>query len=329
MIAKESSVKYSLFGFVILLAGFLCSLLLTGCNPNSCDLEPPIVYFPQQRFLKCLPACFPPLKEDELRTDWGKEIKIGDTFTKELDLYRGITSYKRALVLMPKREVQRRLQVNYEVMFAYYLGGKYRDALDTFEDTDLANVPDTFPAFRNIMIMLYDIYYKLEEFDKACKILNLIENYDADLAKDLRLSNVMIEADFEQLDILMEDDPRKENFDKWLTCYCSEAKSVRKAQTLNAILPGAGYYYVGQKKSALTSFLINAAFIAATYQFADSGYPAAAIIMGSLEMGWYLGGINGAGLEAKAYNESRYTDYTKEMMVQNRLFPMLMFQCAF
>lgn len=326
---KKDSVLHSIVGTFFHCLLFIGCLFLTGCHPKSCDLEPEIIYFPQSRFISSLPPCFPPLTDEEMKMDWAKEAKIANTFAKELDLYRAITSYKRALILIPARETLRKQEIAYDVMFAYYLGCKYQDAIATFEDHGLERIPDTFPAFRNIMIILYDSYQKIGELDKACAILKLIENYDADLARDLRLSEAMRDVDLEEVELLIENHPKRESLDSWLACYCLEAKSVQKAQTLNALFPGAGYYYVGQKKSALTSFLLNAVFIAATYQFIEHGYPAAAIITGSLEMGWYLGGINGAGLEVKAYNEAIYGKYTKEAMMQNRLFPVLMFQCAF
>lgn len=79
----------------------------------------------------------------------------------------------------------------------------------------------------------------------------------------------------------------------------------------------------------MTSFIINALFAAATYQLIDRGYVAAGIIVGSLEMGWYIGGINGAGLEAKEYNQSLYNTCAKEVMIRNQLFPVLMFETTF
>ena len=42
--------------------------------------------------------------------------------------------------------------------------------------------------------------------------------------------------------------------------YTENWKSPTKARWLNGILPGAGYSYIGQKQTALTSFLINALF---------------------------------------------------------------------
>ena len=95
------------------------------------------------------------------------------------------------------------------------------------------------------------------------------------------------------------------------------------------LLPGAGYYYVGQKKAALTAFVINSLFTAAAYQFFAKGYPAAGFITLSFEAGWYFGGINGAGLAAKEYNERLYEVKAKDFMLKERLFPLLTFETSF
>jgi hypothetical protein len=143
------------------------------------------------------------------------------------------------------------------------------------------------------------------------------------------LGTAIIEVNLPSLSDATEWHPIGDELQEFLIEYSCNKKSVSKAQTLNAILPGAGYYYVGQKKSGLTSFIINALFIAATYQLFDHGYIAAGIITGSLECGWYFGGINGAGLAAKEYNEQLYQSLGKEFMIQNRLFPILTIQKGF
>ena len=61
---------------------------------------------------------------------------------------------------------------------------------------------------------------------------------------------------------------------RMLKMYEYEKKSIRKAEVFNAILPGAGYFYAGQIESGITSFLINALFIAATYEFFHKGQTA-------------------------------------------------------
>ena len=53
------------------------------------------------------------------------------------------------------------------------------------------------------------------------------------------------------------------------------------------------------------------------------------MIFAGFEMGWYFGGIYGAGEEAKFYNERVYEAYATPMMNQRKLFPALSLQYAF
>ena len=168
--------------------------------------------------------------------------------------------------------------------------------------------------------MLFDSYEQTEQPERACKIKQMIHNYNPQTAANLDLYSNLKMGNCSGM--------TSETMLPYLAAYHKDKKSVYKAQWLNALLPGAGYYYVGQRKSAVTSFLLNALFIAATVQFAEKGYPAA-LITGSFELGWYLGGINGAGLAAKEYNERLYELQVKEMMLHHRLFPVLMLQTAF
>ena len=87
--------------------------------------------------------------------------------------------------------------------------------------------------------------------------------------------------------------------------------------------------YIGQKKSALTAFLLNSLFIAAAYEFFHHGHVAAGIITTSFEAGWYFGGIYGAGEEAKYYNERVYEQDATAILNDTKLFPVLMIQYGF
>lgn len=264
----------------------------------------------------------------ERSQDWGRELFIGKAFAKEMDLYRAITSFKRALFLIPKNH-ERRFEIEYDIFFAYYVANKHQDAVEAFESSKLINAPDNFPALHDLLIALYDSYMKIDQFERACRILRLIEEFDIDTANHLQLEEAVIEADIPSIVNKANCTNSNETITEFLTTYFTEAKSVSKARTLNAILPGAGYYYVGQKKSAVTSFVINALFIAAAYQLFDRGYIPAALIVTSLETGWYFGGINGAGIEAKQYNENLYGRVATEALRKERLFPILMIEKGF
>ena len=297
----------------------LLLIFAMGCSRDPCLFEPAICYYPNQRVIERLPSAFAPLSEEELQTEWGKELFLGSQFAGELDLYRAITNFKSALFLISDQENPRADQIKFNLVEAYYLGGKYAEAVDLFESSGLKQISLQFPAFRELLIILYDCYIQTGRIDQAMRLLCLL---DAETTEKLQVYQAVKEADFSTVQ-------PSEALDAFQACACSLSKSPRKAQLLNAFLPGAGYYYVGEKKAALTSFLINTLFIAAAYQFFDRGYVAAGIITSSIEAGWYFGGINGAGLAAREWNERVYEAHGKEFLIQQRLFPILMFNYAF
>ena len=307
----------------------LIAIICSGCSPKSCLLEPKLSYTPQTRCFEAMHSPFPPLSPLEKKQDWGKELAIGISFAKEMDLYRAITAFKRALILIPNDKEERKLQIQYNLVLCYYIGGKYQDALDIFEKTSLYFVPMTFPTRDDLLLMIYDCYTKTDQEEKACIIFDFLENQLPEKARDIKLSEAFFEGDLCAITEAAYTYPNRESLTCFLDAYSLETKSVQKAQTLNAVIPGAGYYYVGQEKAALTSFIINTLFIATAYEFFDRGYWAAGIITSSLELGWYIGGINGAGLAAKEYNERLFERNARPLMIQNRLFPVLRLEHSF
>ena len=320
----------SLYGWMTLPLLCLASFsLITGCCPTACKIEPNLCYTPQKRLVETLPQGFPELTSQERSRDWGRELMLGKAFAKEMDLYRAITCFKRAQFLIPHKQFDRLLEIQYDIFLAYYTANKFQEAIEIFEGSRLMDAPASFPVMRELLIALYDSYLQMDQPERACRIHALLDELDGCAATNLTLSTSIINVDFPTMIETAPNTPSCEAVNDFLSCYCYESKSVKKAQILNAVLPGAGYYYVGQKKAAVTSFLINALFIAASYQLFDRGYIPAAIITTSLEMGWYFGGINGAGLEARQYNEIMYERGARGLLVEERLFPILMFQKGF
>lgn len=302
---------------------FLGIVSLCGCVVNQSTFDPNIVYYPSRHTLEKCASPFPTTESEPLDTLWKEELFIGIQFAKEFDLYRAITCFKRALFLAPPEE---RASIEYRIVESYYLGRKFREAIEFYESSSLPEISLDFPPLKELLLILYDAYQETNQCDKADRVLNLLESLDQSLADKIEEYQAVIDADFCTLEALQERDPDLSSF---LFSYAFEAKSVRHAETLNALFPGAGYYYVGQPKTALTSFVINALFTYAAYQFFDRGYIAAGLIVTSLEMGWYLGGINGAGIAAREWNEGLYAAKGKEFLVKKGYFPVLMFNYAF
>ncbi len=307
---------------------------MTGCYYRvPTEIQPAIAAPPhpkeiqrEKRSMLCLPqdfsiSPFPPLTPTESRTDWGKEYHIALTFAEDFDLYRAITGFRRALFFLPPEDTARRQEIEYATALAYYLGGKYVEVVYIVESTNLGHVDSTFPAYDDLLLILYDSYEQLGKCEHAAHILRLIETESPDQARRLTLLSVIKQADLDALCAY--------NYERLVNGYRGEAKSVRKAQTLNAILPGAGYWYVGLRQTAATAFVINSLFIGAAAGFFANGHYAAGAITLSLEGGWYFGGICGAGLAAKEYNERLYCSYAQKITQREELFPVMMLKYSF
>lgn len=303
--------------------------LFNSCQRVPDKIEPTLSYAVQDKYLLALPSPFPPLTEEEKAKDWGREMQIGFGFAHQLDLYQAITSFKRAEFLMPPEEKTRLLEAQYEILLCYYMGKKGKDVIDTFDRSQLRYADQSFPAFHDLLLILFETYNQEDMEAQAHRILQLIFQYYPDEGQKLMLSNALTQGDIPLVREIAQTPPPKPYLDEFLLNYETYKKSVGKAQGLNALLPGAGYLYLGQKQSAATAFFLNGLFIAASAYCFEHGNIAAGVIFASFEAGWYFGGIYGAGLEAKAYNERLYESMATPMMHRERLFPALMLNYAF
>ncbi len=308
---------------------FSLALALNSCQRVPDNIEPTLSYAVQDKYLLSLPSPFPPLTEEEKAQDWGKEMQIGFGFAHQLDLYQAITSFKRAEFLIPSEEKMRALEAQYEILVCYYMGKKWKDVIDTFNHSQLRYADPSFPAFHDLLLILFETYSQEKMDADAERILRLIFQYYPEEGQKLVLSHALMTADLPLIQEIAATPPPKSYLEEFLTTYETHKKSVGKAQGLNALIPGAGYLYLGQKQSAATAFFLNGLFIAASAYFFEQGNLAAGIIFTSFEAGWYFGGIYGAGLEAKAYNERLYESMATPMMARERLFPTLMLNYAF
>jgi hypothetical protein len=262
-------------------------------------------------------------------TDWGKEVIIARTFADELDLYRAISTYKRAEILVSPIDKGRKLEIQYDILLCYFFARRYDEAVHYFEKSELAHVDKTFPAHKDLFLILYECYREIDAPEKEEKILELMEQSDGATAEKLNISRKVREGDIEAVEDLCIGPPRTEYLCHLLDQYNDQKKSVATAQTLNAFLPGAGYLYIGQKTAAFTAFLLNSLFVIAAYEFFHQGHTAGGIITTVFEAGWYFGGIYGVGLETKYYNERVYERISASVLNEQKLFPVLMLEFGF
>jgi len=307
---------------------FFC-LLLSGCYRVPDKIEPHINFQIQEQHFAKLSSAFPPLSSSERSTDWGREYIIAQVFGKELDLYRAVFTFKRALILLPSDDRARKLEIQYDIFLCYFLGKRYDEAIEAFDKSDLAHVDKTFPAYHDLLLILYECYREMDTPEKQQKIYELMEKSYPDTAEKIKLSRALREGDLSFIECVAKDFPQTSYLDDLLCFYKTHKKSVAGAQVLNALLPGAGYLYIGQRKSAFTAFLLNGLFITAAVQFFRHNHIAAGIITAGFESGWYFGGIYGAGEEAKYYNERLYERKASIVLNEHNLFPALMMKYDF
>lgn len=339
----------SLLKLLTTISVFLCA---TSCYHVPRKLEPEITYAAQDSYIKSLPPPFSPLSEEEKNTHWGQEYTIGLAFAEDLDLYRAISTFKRAEILISDQSIDRKNELQYLMVLSYYLAKKYDDAIYIFEHSELKEVRHSFSAYHDLLLILYESYRENNEPKKAEYIYTLIKGSFPETAEKLAVSTAYLQGDLVSLTdysaslgqavgTLKDElaDPtsytslalvkkKAASVNQTLDYYTKNKKSIAKAELLN-ILPGAGYLYVGQKQTAVTAFLLNGLFIAATAHFFHKGEYAAGIITAGFEAGWYFGGIYGAGEAAKLYNERLYEKKVYETMSTDALFPVLQLNYGF
>lgn len=304
-------------------------ICLAGCYRVPDRIDPQLSCSVEARYLQRLPAPFSPLTLDERKEEWGKEYLIGVAFAKELDLYRAITAFKRAQILVSTENFERQREITYNILLCYYLGGRYEEVIETFETSSLVKAGTTFPAYHDLLLLLYQSYDQIGATEKAKQVLELLKETYPETGDKINEANVLLHGNIEELKMLSCLHPDQEYLSQIATCYENNKKSVAKAQTLNGILPGAGYFYVGQVQSGVTALLLNGAFITASYFFFKNGNIAAGVITTSFEAGWYFGGIYGAGEAAKLYNERLYENIACHTLQKEQLYPVLRLRYAF
>lgn len=303
-------------------------LLLASCYRVPDRIDPRVSYQLQDQHFQRLSGAFAALSPEERASDWAKEYIIAKAFAGELDLYRAVSTFKRAEILIDHNP-DRKLEIQYDILLCYFLAKRYSDAVDAFEKSSLAHVDKTFPAYHDLLLVLYESYRELENSEKQARTLELIEKSFPDTHEELKVSLALRKGDLDTIHEFACGFQSPSYLDNLVDTYSSQKKSVAGAQWLNALMPGAGYLYIGQHKSAFTAFLLNGLFIAAATQFFLHKHVAAGVITAGFEAGWYFGGIYGAGEEAKYYNERLYERSASTVLNEYKLFPVLMLDHAF
>jgi tetratricopeptide (TPR) repeat protein len=299
---------------VICLIGFLIQA------PSQAALIDKICCPITPRFVESLPTAW---TSRALHDDADKELFFGTCFAKELDLYRAITAFKRSRYLAAGtgRHLTK-LHAEFSLALAYYLAQRYQQSISLFEESSLDQLTPESPYYKALLLILFDSYLHRQEYTKAHNVLALAQTVSPPIGLALE--------QYQHIALNQCSDESKSSIEtKFYADYEKIKKSPFQAGLFNAVIPGAGYMYVGQLQSGITSFLLNALFITASRTFFTKGHTAAGIITAGFEAGWYFGGIRGSYLAAKEYNEYHYIKSAKETLSENRLFPVLLLDIGF
>ena len=303
---------------------FALTLLCIGCiAPLMAESTiSSVIYQLSSHDIQSLPS---PTPHKNIGEDSEKELMIGASLAKELDLYRAITSFKRAKILAQSSgNYPAYTQAEFSLALAYYMGGKYENCIQNFESSSLESLTHESTYYKTLLLILFDSYLHTKNYRKAANVLAIATQFSRPLGKTLREYQAIATGD-----LLQKKTPSDGAEREVYSAYYAHMKSPFRAGLYNAILPGAGYFYVGQVQSGITSFLLNALFIAATHKFFQDGQVAAGIITLGFEFGWYFGGIKGANLAAKQYNDLLYSTKAKEVMRERKIFPILLLDVGF
>ena len=180
----------------LLIVILTCSILLSGCFKVPNRIDPKINTPVSESFIQSIKSPFPPLSDDERKEDWGKEYTIALAFAKKTDLYQAITNFKRADILIPQDEDERKQEIQYFMILSYYLGQKYHNVIKLFEESSLPSVDKSFTAFHDLLIILYQSYMEIGKDEKANKIKNVIDKSFSESNEQLQLSNALLKITF-------------------------------------------------------------------------------------------------------------------------------------
>lgn len=264
--------------------------------------------------------CFNALNLEEKDAPWAKEYLLGVSFGAQEDYEEALHCFKRSLMLCPK-ESKRIQEIEYAFVLTHYFQKEYKKAIDFFESHSLLYADKNFTAYHDLLIVLYHSYEILGQPKKADLIMEKLEPYSKEESIELRLTGAVLRREFESALRLSEKLDEKELISSLTHSFLQKRKSEKVAKWLNALLPGMGYYYLGQKKAALTAFLINGALIVGAAQLILNRYYTLGCMTALLEAGWYFGGIFGAKRSAYLFNESLFANYAEKIFYHESLNP--------
>jgi tetratricopeptide (TPR) repeat protein len=239
------------------------------------------------------------------------QLRLARGFIEQGEYYRAVTELKRLAILFPHSpQIER---AAYGEALANYLGEEFESAsviaLNLARNTTVPGRSYSASYLQSLA------YWKMEQHKMALGALSSIADgaKTPDRAEKLACTEAVYLMDAEYVDAAKAVLERhiKGNSDASSASAGLAAlkrfddmpqKSPTLAGTLSAILPGAGYAYVGRWGDAATSLILNGLFAAATWDLLRDDKYAAGYLVGTVGLSFYMGNIYGSANAAHRFN---------------------------
>lgn len=244
-------------------------------------------------------------------------LTFANALAAEEDHYRAITEYKRFLHLFPDDPAAPHVRL--AIGMAYFRGGKWEAAGHAFRQA-AENHPES-PSAARAGLMTGEAAYRSGDWAAALDAFDaFLQKHPADpLAPDARLRKNQCLLLLGRPPLPAEKgtapaDPRTTELDRQVTeAAAIPAKSPALAGSLSALVPGSGQLYVGRKRDAAISFILNGALIGLTALAFEKDEPVAGGVLAAVELSWYSGNIYGAVNGAHKYNRDRRRNFAERL----------------
>lgn len=245
---------------------------------------------------------------------------FADSLFEEGDYYRAITEYKRIIHDSPQSDLAKEARL--KIAIAYIKGKRFDSALLTLEKFRQSYSDD--PLVIEAIFLEGEAWFSAGNYKEALKIFQKVGRQpllpeQKERAISAKGWTLMKMGRWKEASAVFDSLGETEQ-GRYLRLSLDldkgerlPRKSPALAGTLSAIIPGAGQLYVGRKRDAFVSFLLNGAFIAGAAEAFRKGEDAIGGILLFFEAGWYTGNIYSAAGGAHKYNDKTRNDFAFAM----------------
>jgi tetratricopeptide (TPR) repeat protein len=255
---------------------------------------------------------------------------FAEQLMREGEYFRAITEYRRFLFYY--LDDPRRAMAHFSIGLAFYRGGSYVEALQTFQEVT-QQYPNTAYG-KQAWLWQGESLTKQGQYTSAEQIYKAITEYFpydriGQQARYQRAWTLLYQRQWRNAAAQFQQVAPDSDLYRSAQLLAQEAlvgerlptKSPVLAGIFSALLPGSGQLYNGRLGDALLAFFLNSLFIVGAIEAIHNDAPAIAGMLSFFEAGWYAGNVYGAINGAHKYN--RHTTETFLGNLTNRFHPVL------